>query len=896
MVAALSINSGGAVTAPSGWSLVGHTESAGVIELWTYYHVAGTSEPATFTWTTATHAAGIAGIAAYVGVDPASPLIGFSSATDGGGSATATAPSVASSTNAVALLFLTIDGSFAGTVTYPAGFTQRWALADYQHGYEADKLSVVSGNLSAATVTLSAVNFWSIQQIALRVGGGGPPPLPTVTSVTPGSGSTLGGTSVTVNGSGFQSGATVSFGGTPVAVATVTSTAITGTTAAHPAGAANVVVTNPDTQTGTCVSCFNYAAPAPAPTVTSVLPNSGSSAGGTAVTVNGSNFVSGATVSFGGSPVAISSASPTAISGTTAVHAAGAVNVVVTNPDAQTGTCIGCFTYVAAPPPTASSVTPGSGSTAGGTSVSVSGTGFQAGAAVSFGGSALTITNLTATAITGSTPGHAAGVVNVVVTNPDTQSGTCAGCYTYTGSGNAIQMENSLPGDPTWNDFATVLQDDAISGYGSKISLNHGDSIDFFITTTAATVSIDVFRTGWYGGVGARKMTSLGTFPGRHQAIPLPNSVTGIIDCSATWTKTTTLNIPANWVTGVYLAKLTASSGNQSFIFFVVRDDGGHEDFAFQTSVTTYQAYNTWGGTGLYNNLTNKSVFNGAHAVKVSFDRPFNPGDSNGAGHYLWFEYPMVRWAESQGFDMTYITDVDTHTNVNPLTNHKGFLSVGHDEYWSKGMRDNVQAAINAGVNVAFFSANSAYWQIRFEPNAAGAANRVEVGYKDFAIYNIFPGPDPMYGVNNAIVTNYWRDTPVNLPENALLGVQFGVQVNADYAYVVQNASHWIYAGTGFVNGTRVPGIVGYEVDRIFSNGFSPPGLVTLSNSPVTACCGGGTSNANSTIYTAASGARVFAAGTIQWSFGLDNYGGTTYVNAGIQRMTTNIFNNFRGL
>jgi len=311
--------------------------------------------------------------------------------------------------------------------------------------------------------------------------------------------------------------------------------------------------------------------------------------------------------------------------------------------------------------------------------------------------------------------------------------------------------------------------------------------------------------------------------------------------------------------------------------------------------VTTYQAYNNWGGTSLYNNNTNKSVYTGPHAVKVSFDRPFNPGDGNGAGHYFWFEYPFVRWAESQGYDMTYITDVDTHTNVNPLTNHKAYFSVGHDEYWSKGMRDNVQAAINAGVNVAFFSANSAYWQIRFEPNAAGAPNRIEVGYKDFAIYNIFPGPDPMYGVNNAIVTNYWRDTPVNLPENGLLGVQFGVQVDADYAYVIQNASHWIYAGTGFVNGSRIPGIVGYEVDGIVKNGFSPPGLITLSSSPVNACCGNGSFTANSTIYTAASGARVFASGTIQWALGLDGYGGTTYVNAGLQRITTNIFNNFRG-
>src|SRR5207245_3053892 len=118
------------------------------------------------------------------------------------------------------------------------------------------------------------------------------------------------------------------------------------------------------------------------------------------------------------------------------------------------------------------------------------------------------------------------------------------------------------------------------------------------------------------------------------------------------------------------------------------------------------------------------SAYPYAHATKVSFDRPFDPLDSSGAGHFLYVEYSFIRWAESQGYDLTYTTDVDTHTNVNPLTNHKAFLSVGHDEYWSKPMRDNVQNAINAGVNVAFFSANAVYWQIRFEPNAAGVPNR----------------------------------------------------------------------------------------------------------------------------------------------------------------------------
>jgi len=455
---------------------------------------------------------------------------------------------------------------------------------------------------------------------------------------------------------------------------------------------------------------------------------------------------------------------------------------------------------------------------------------------------------------------------------------------------NAIQDENSLPGDPTWNDFNAPAQPDVLSGFGSKISVNHGDSIDFFVTTTAASFTIDIYRTGYYGGAGARKVTSLGSFTGVHQAIPNPDTVTGMVACN--WTKATTLTIPSTWVSGVYLARLNGSDGNKSFIFFVVRNDGGTEDVLFQASVTTYQAYNSWGGPSLYN-VDPQGIFKGKHATKASFDRPFNPGDSNGAGHYLFYEYKMVYWLEKQGYNVSYITDVDTDTNVNHLTNHKAFLSVGHDEYWSKGMRDNLQAAINAGVNVAFFSANAMYWQIRFEPNAAGTPDRVEVGYKDFATDTTPPGPDPQWHVNNAIVTTDWRGDPVNNPENGVIGIMYEDQnAGGNYPYVVQNASNWVYAESGFVNGTSVPGIVGYEYDKVFNNGATPAGLTVLSNSPVV---GSEVQNsiANSSLYTAASGARVFAGGTIVWSWGLANIQGNTAANAGIQQTTTNILNNF---
>jgi hypothetical protein len=349
----------------------------------------------------------------------------------------------------------------------------------------------------------------------------------------------------------------------------------------------------------------------------------------------------------------------------------------------------------------------------------------------------------------------------------------------------------------------------------------------------------------------------------------------------------------------VYVAKLTASSGNKSFIFFVVRDDGGHEAIDFQTSVNTYQAYNAYGGTSLYSNATNGKVYSAPHAMEVSFDRPFAQGD--GAGQMLWYEYPTLRWMEKQGYDVSYTTDVDTDLNATPLTNHKAFLVIGHDEYWSMGMRKAVQGAIASGVNVGFFGGNESYWQVRFQPNAAGSPDRVMIGYKDYAEcptgvdpLQCLPGPDPVYNVNNAVLTALWRDPLVNMAEDAMMGVMFGGEAN-NANYVVQNSSSWVYAGTGWTDGTLVPGLVGYEYDHYWGDATTPPGTIVLSNSPVINGETGKPDTANSTLYTAPSGARVFAAGTIQWGYGLDNYGGTTFVNAGVQRVTQNILANFIG-
>ena len=257
---------------------------------------------------------------------------------------------------------------------------------------------------------------------------------------------------------------------------------------------------------------------------------------------------------------------------------------------------------------------------------------------------------------------------------------------------------------------------------------------------------------------------SAGNFAGRLQQTPSPDPVTGLIECH--WSKSYTLAVPASWTSGVYLARLTgATSGKQSYVIFVVRDDARPSALLYEASFTTYQAYNFWPGGS-----NGKSLYDwapGKRAWKVSFNRPYVlgysyvAGQSEGAasglgdGEYLTnlqpgpystsypispagFEYNMVRWLEKNGYDVTYAANIDVHENGNLLLNHNGFISAGHNEYWSMEMRNNVQNALNRGVNLAFFSSNTAYWQIRLEPSAiTGDADRTIVCYKN-------QGADPL--------------------------------------------------------------------------------------------------------------------------------------------------------
>ncbi len=470
---------------------------------------------------------------------------------------------------------------------------------------------------------------------------------------------------------------------------------------------------------------------------------------------------------------------------------------------------------------------------------------------------------------------------------------------------NPIVIENEQPGTLGWQISNKVANDSTgqIKGYASATSVNKGGSITLYVSTNPAqTFTMDVYRIGWYQGLGGRLMLHVGSINSVTQPTCPRDSTTGMVECD--WAPTYTLATQASWTSGVYVALLTNTQGYQNYISFVLRDDSRVAALRYNQPILTAQAYNNYPD----NNSTGKSLYEynsfgpnvpatgTTRAAKVSFDRPF--ADSGVTDFWSTGQINFIRWMERSGYDVTYATDVDTHTDGSRLLDYHGNLFVGHPEYYSKQMYDAVVSARDAGVNLGFFAADSIYWQIRMEPSSNGVPNRVVVCYKDAA-------RDPI--ADPTLKTVLWRESPLNRPEQAFVGLQYTSQTpfnNGYYTpYVVTNSSNWVYAGTGLHDGDSLIGLVGYEADRVYPEYPTPdavPGTYTLlSNSPYQSVQG--PDHGNTTVYQAQSQAWVFATGTMNWSWALDsepwgldhgNYP-PGVVDTRIQQMAANILDRF---
>lgn len=438
-----------------------------------------------------------------------------------------------------------------------------------------------------------------------------------------------------------------------------------------------------------------------------------------------------------------------------------------------------------------------------------------------------------------------------------------------------IQVENARHGFPGWEsglfDSSARTTTAPIQGYASEISVLPGEVLKLHVSVNpAAAYRIQVFRLGWYQGLGARLLRCIpscrGSKSGSPLPIPTPDQATGEI--TASWPVTDPLHTSRKWLSGYYIAKLVVTSGPRSgaanYVPFVIRARAASTSpILVDASVNTWQAYNGWGGKSLYGfNST------GGPAMKVSFDRPFS-GDNS---MFLW-EYPLVRFLEGSGYDVAYTTDVDTDRHPAQLLHHRLVIDSGHGEYWSKRIRDAFEAARGSGVNLAFLGADIADWQIRYED-----AERTMVEYR---VASRDPEPDP------ALKTVLFRDLTPPRPQCQLLGVEYQGGFRSNFAsptdYSVNPAAlgdRW-FEGTGFTSSSTLPGLVGYEWDGVKAN-CATPSLTVLFHAA-------GPRNAVAVRYVAASGARIFSSGSLQFVWGLDDWHQTTrYKDARLLRFMTN--------
>jgi hypothetical protein len=453
----------------------------------------------------------------------------------------------------------------------------------------------------------------------------------------------------------------------------------------------------------------------------------------------------------------------------------------------------------------------------------------------------------------------------------------CGALPPAAGASTDIQRENALPGTTAWNGPGTSL----IEIYASQIGIGAGERIDLHVNTRpAARYRISVYRLGWYGGDGGRLVacapSCTGDKAGTVQQQVWTDATSGP-PLRPNWPVTDTVVAGADWTSGYYAIRAELTSGPEAgrgtTTYVIVREPptGLGSQILVQVPVNTWEAYNQWGGKSLYD-------FDGPRAQRVTFDRPWGKY----ANSPLWWEIQLVRFLEREGYDVSYQTDVDTDADPASLLRHRLVMTAGHDEYWTKTIRDAFDNALAEGTNLAFMGSNTGYGQVRYEDD-----RRTIVTYKDAVLD---PEPDP------ALKTTMFRQLDPTRPECMIEGVQHRWQPPHqtgphDYTVVAPPTDPWL-ADTGLTTGSVITDVVGDEWDALnpWPDACIHPGLTVLlhfaDNSP--------TGDGDAVRFTAPSGARVFASGAQRFSWGLDTFGTQPYghsapPNPGLQQLVRNM-------
>ena len=425
------------------------------------------------------------------------------------------------------------------------------------------------------------------------------------------------------------------------------------------------------------------------------------------------------------------------------------------------------------------------------------------------------------------------------------------------------------------SEAATFWPPDSLGAYAWPMSVQQGDTVGIYVSVRGTSYSLSVRREG-------ATRVEYAHFNGLPAVVqPLPADSVYSRGCN--WNPAVRIAIPDTWPSGVYTALVIGQDTTFSALFVLrERHPGTTSRMLLALTVATYHAYNRWGGKSLYTfNSTNDQ-----NAYVVSLKRPYYA--SGGVSNFVLWEAKLIKFLESRGYKIEYCTNIDLMDRPALEQNYDLVMTCGHDEYWSREMRNTIEARIARGGNVAFFGGNTCWWQVRLQSDAR------MVCYKDKTL-------DPLYGIDNDRVTEQWWRDPVYRPENPMTGVSFrnGGYVNFDGWYLASqgyggytafHTDHWIYAGTGLRDSSYFgasPPIVGYETDGALFNMVGGQPVVTGTDGTPLSFVVLGTSpgnRGNATMGIFSGPGLVFNAATIDWAVGLD----TTTV---VQRITLNVVN-----